>query len=247
MESAVHSQSAKYLLSNHAFLCIEVGGAIFLNLKTDQYIGLPEHQAKQLAGLVSGWPVSPGEVPEEEGSPSGSRVALLGLLIERGLITSNPDEGKDATPVNLQEPTDEIGADSWFGTASISTKDLLDFSWAVVMAALWLRMRSIEKTVRHVQGRKRRTQSTGFYDQRALARAISVFVRLRPFIFTSRDKCLLETLALGEFLSRKGIFPTWVFAVHSTPFSAHCWLQLGTHVLNDTLENVQNFKPIMVV
>ena len=33
----------------------------------------------------------------------------------------------------------------------------------------------------------------------------------------------------------------------ASPFSAHCWVQQGDVVLNDTIENVRPFTPIMAV
>ena len=38
----------------------------------------------------------------------------------------------------------------------------------------------------------------------------------------------------------------WVFAVKGAPFAAHCWIQLGDIVLNDSVENVRAYTPIMV-
>jgi hypothetical protein len=43
------------------------------------------------------------------------------------------------------------------------------------------------------------------------------------------------------------VFPRWVFGVQSRPFAAHCWLQLGGVVLNDTVDHVKRYTPIMVV
>jgi len=31
------------------------------------------------------------------------------------------------------------------------------------------------------------------------------------------------------------------------PFQAHCWVQFEDHVLNDHLDNVRNFTPILIV
>ena len=38
-----------------------------------------------------------------------------------------------------------------------------------------------------------------------------------------------------------------VFAVMTRPFAAHCWVQLDETVLNDRLDHVRKFTPILVV
>lgn len=62
-----------------------------------------------------------------------------------------------------------------------------------------------------------------------------------------RDACLKEALALLYFLGRRGADVNWVFAVKGAPFAAHCWIQVGDLVLNDNVENVRPYTPVMVV
>jgi hypothetical protein len=76
---------------------------------------------------------------------------------------------------------------------------------------------------------------------------MEVFGRLRVFLFSHREECLHDSLALLEFLARYGIFPDWVFAVRARPFVAHCWVQYQDVVFNDTAEHVGGYTPIMVV
>jgi hypothetical protein len=52
---------------------------------------------------------------------------------------------------------------------------------------------------------------------------------------------------LLEYLAWYRIFPTWVFGVQTRPFAAHCWLQHENIVLNDTVEHVTRYTPIMTV
>ena len=59
--------------------------------------------------------------------------------------------------------------------------------------------------------------------------------------------CLFDSLALIHFLARFRVFPDWVFGVTADPFEAHCWVQTGGVVLNDTVERVSAFTPIMSI
>jgi hypothetical protein len=80
------------------------------------------------------------------------------------------------------------------------------------------------------------------------ARALMVaFVGYRVFLFSSKNECLFDSLALLEYLARHGIYADWVFGVQTRPFAAHCWVQHGDIVFNDTVEHVSGYTPIMVV
>jgi hypothetical protein len=59
--------------------------------------------------------------------------------------------------------------------------------------------------------------------------------------------CLMRSLQQRLYLSRLGHSAAWVFGVRTWPFEAHCWLQVGDMVLDDTVEHVSGFSPIMVV
>jgi hypothetical protein len=48
-----------------------------------------------------------------------------------------------------------------------------------------------------------------------------------------------------DFLDRRGARASIVFGVTGTPFKAHCWVQLGDQLLNDSLDNVTPFTPIL--
>jgi hypothetical protein len=81
----------------------------------------------------------------------------------------------------------------------------------------------------------------------ALPELISVYTQLRPLFLAARSRCLLNALVLSEFLSIYGMRAECVFGVHARPFGAHCWLERGHLVLNDTVERVRRFTPILRV
>ncbi len=59
--------------------------------------------------------------------------------------------------------------------------------------------------------------------------------------------CLQRAFQLRALYARHGFAVDWVFGVRTWPFAAHCWLQSGDRVLNDTLDRVGRYTPIMVV
>jgi hypothetical protein len=84
-------------------------------------------------------------------------------------------------------------------------------------------------------------------DERSLLELVSVFATLRPFFFALRGRCLLSSVVLSEFLARYRMRSHCVFGVRARPFAAHCWLEIGNRVLNDSVERVRAFTPILRV
>jgi hypothetical protein len=116
-----------------------------------------------------------------------------------------------------------------------------------VRASRELRRQPFQLIVEAVRERKSRNASragrTDFERARLLA---SVFERLRLF-YPRSYLCLFDSLALIHFLARFHVYPDWVFGVNADPFEAHCWVQVGNVVLNDTVARVSAFTPIMHV
>lgn len=59
--------------------------------------------------------------------------------------------------------------------------------------------------------------------------------------------CLLDSISMIRFLARRGLQANIVFGITYDPFSAHCWVQSGDLVLNDTVGNTAVYTPIRSV
>lgn len=64
-------------------------------------------------------------------------------------------------------------------------------------------------------------------------------------ITRSHDRCLVRALAMHSLCRRAGA--TLVFGVIAHPFTAHCWVQLGSAVLVGGYEQARLYTPILVV
>src|SRR3546814_7368922 len=60
------------------------------------------------------------------------------------------------------------------------------------------------------------------------------------------DRCLVQSLATCALLRRQGVPCRFAIGVRSRPFAAHAWVELDAQVVNDDLENVRQFTPILV-
>jgi hypothetical protein len=57
-------------------------------------------------------------------------------------------------------------------------------------------------------------------------------------------RCLPRSLALIDFLQRHGATAQLIFGVRTHPFEAHCWVQSGDVILNDTVSRASWYTPI---
>lgn len=64
---------------------------------------------------------------------------------------------------------------------------------------------------------------------------------------TAADRCLPRSIALALCLARHDCRANVVLGVRLAPFAAHCWVQSGDRVLNDELEEVLRYTPILVL
>ncbi|HEY2707198.1 MAG TPA: lasso peptide biosynthesis B2 protein [Caulobacteraceae bacterium] len=80
----------------------------------------------------------------------------------------------------------------------------------------------------------------------ALRHDAQVFDQLSPFA-PFHGECLFRAFVLLAYLRLEGRDATWVFGVRTYPFQAHCWLQVGDVVLNDAVERICAYTPILAV
>lgn len=83
-------------------------------------------------------------------------------------------------------------------------------------------------------------------DEARLVQLSGRFLRARLYV-PVEPSCLLDSLALTAYLAARGLHASIVFGVTDAPFSAHCWVQAGDLVLNDTVGNAMAYVPIRVV
>ena len=167
------------------------------------------------------------------------------MLSGRGILSGSEADGKSATPVQAIVAQREL-LDSPGEPAAVPVGALLRFIAAAIAAKAALRMRSFASVIERVRKRNAAGARTGGPDL-VLARAlVERFMRLRVFLFSAKDECLFDSLALLNFLAWHGVFADWVFGVQARPFCAHCWVQLRDVVINDTIEHVTTYTPIMV-
>jgi hypothetical protein len=253
----------QYVLARHVFVCMQGEHVVFLDVRKDRYFALESARTAGLGYLVPGWPIpapvavdfvqhgagSTASVPVlAEQLDRGALSSVVALLLEKGILVIEARDGKHATPTTSEPIAGDLTADGLDDEPRIGARLFLRFATAAIRARLLLKYRTFETVVERVRVRGEDARSIErSVSEREVHHLVGAFATLRPFFFTAKDACLFDALSLSEFLAGYGVFPHWVFGVQARPFAAHCWLQLGGLVLNDTVDHVKRYTPIMVV
>jgi Transglutaminase-like superfamily len=247
MNSDAQRLAVKLRLAPHVRACQSDDQVILLDLRRDKYLAVGGTQMRALAAAVEGWPRSPSV---DDVNPSSTSVsALTKRLLLQGLLTDQPSERERLPQDNVPEAIASLDVEDVNDHAAISAHLLLRFLHSVTMAAASLRGRSLLAVVLAVAARRARLdrRQDAALPLDAARRAVAVYEKLRPLVFTSRNKCLFDSLALINFLAHQGMFPRWVIGVTTHPFAAHAWVQSDGIVINDLHERVRRYMPILVV
>jgi hypothetical protein len=240
-------RESRYAISRHVFMCVRDDDLILLDIAGDQYLALEAAQTIGLGGMVNGWPVKGAASGREVHTSVRDDQALAHDLLQRGILTADIASGKDGAPVTVAPVVAELTADS-AGRRTPRPVDAIALTGSSISAALSLRYRPLDRVIRRVEHRKqRRAKQPDSINWDMVRRLIGAYGYLRPFLFSARNQCLFECLVLTNHFARYNFFPTWVFGVHTRPFAAHCWIQSDGVVLNDTLDHVNRYTPIMAI
>lgn len=206
-------------------LAVADGHAIFLDCAADRYFALSPAENDTLIGLLAGDPI-----------PERARRALTAVIGMEASASTVRDMLAIGDPGGLvRSPTD--APSPW----TVRLAAMRHLAAAKVMLTLDGLHASLDRlagiaapTMADRQASGRRDHILGAHDW--LSRHV-----------TANDACLLRSLALARHLRSSACAAQLVIAVRADPFSAHCWVQADNHLLNDDLDNVASYEPILVV
>jgi hypothetical protein len=234
-----------YQLTNDAYVCLADNRLVFSDLKADKYRCLNETNTQAALHIFP-------RLGREDTNAVTAAVAtdyeqaqlVMHALVDKGLLACGAASGKEVAPVSIPIPTNSLFSSKPSSLPRYHLGHLVSFLLASIKASGKLRLESLRQIVRGVENRKRRYSHSISQDCDALYELATIFHHFRPY-YGREYLCRFDSLALIEFLAHYRQFPRWVFGVKSGPFSAHCWVQDGDCVLNDSIEYVCKFTPIM--
>lgn len=214
--------------------------AVFLDLRSDQYVALAPDLSSILRRTGQGQEVHLSE-----------RMALhapaLDKLLDFTTASGSPFETCQLAHPVIRRSPEEMKA---------GLIPIFRAAWCRAKARVMLRLVGPFRTTQYLSRRSAsaigdrnledQSTATAAKGSSCVDRVLAAHGRLDA-AFGNADKCLARSIALFEHLCAFGIRPTLVAGVRIAPFTAHCWVQLDGALLNDEIDNVRVFQPILVI
>lgn len=243
--SASTSDSA-LRLAGHVRACRVGDQLIFLDLLRGKYVGIGGPHLAALSDALLGEPAGSDAAEHPDGAVVVERwIAPLRRL---RLLSDTPAAALQRETPPLPEPTAGVTPGSGDRNVRAEWRQLVRLWRSTLVATTWLRRRSLADIAERVADlRLRHSGRRGANSTDEMSAAAAAYLHLRPFVLTTHDRCLDDSLTLIHFLATQGLFPRWVIGVRTHPFGAHSWVQSGEVILNDLPEHVRRYQPILVV
>ena len=211
-------------LPEHIHFCEIAGQRVFLDLLADRYFSLPPAADRIMSALLSREPA----FASEDAAP----LVVAGLLVEA-------PAGRPAEPTIYPAPESSLLEEASSERLHLGS-----------LPEVWLRVAGARRAVSRMQlpgllAAARTRSAAGPEARERRDRAARRFLRARRLVPVAPN-CLYDSLALHRFLQSRSIDADLVIGAKLHPFGAHCWVQCGTTVLNDTLGSARGFAPILV-
>lgn len=217
--------TSSYGLRRGLRFCICSGRAVFLDIPGDRYFCLPPSSDADFQRWAAG---------EANDDPDA-----LQKLVELGILVASGAELPVAQPAFVPAPVSDL---------SREVSSNIAWTLLAVIEQCIARIRLRRSTFgRLVQGLEDNAQTPVAVatNGRSHAKVAGAFAR-SSLLVHSRDNCLSQSLAFRRACRRLGLDGTLVIGVRLDPFAAHCWFQHEDVVLNDSVERVRHYTPILV-
>jgi len=232
-------------LSRDVYMCVTGDGVFFLDARQDRYVGVNVSSVPDLRRILHGFTSTAASCRSDRSTDSSRVVAALEAT---GLLTCNRDRGKPFEAIAL-EPVDIARSVSIADRRpDIHLGHACNFVIACLEALVALRLRSLPSLIARLKSGAAEEPlgfSADFVNRAEDLGAI--FRWLRPFVLSSKDRCLFVSLALCFFMRRYHVYPTVVFGVATRPFRAHCWIQLGNVAFDVRPDRLGRYTPILAI
>jgi hypothetical protein len=210
--------------------CCRVGDRfIFLDAVRDRYFCLGTDAQAAFARLL------------EDGGQPARDSAVVAKLVERGILVAS----EHAAPPRLcyapspRESLLERELETRPAAVAFALTDL-------ALATVRLKLVGLPRLLRRLSAAK-----AALMDPCRVAPDVAIQVaaafRQAALLASSPNQCLRRSIAVASSLLRQGASPDLVFGVRLGPFQAHCWVQHDSAIVNDRMDLVRTFTPILVI
>lgn len=203
---------------------------VFLDLARDRYLALPppvEHAFRHLCAQ------------DEPVLPEGTE---RDLLLGTGLFRTGSLLGRGLKPATVQGCSASLLDETARPRAGL--RAVLAASASVGRAHKQLASRPLREIADAI--RENRFAARPDYTSAGIEEAARLFMAARALVPVERC-CLLDCLAMLDWLGEDARPAMLVFGVREDPFTAHCWLQTESLLLTDTADALGAFTPVHAI
>jgi hypothetical protein len=232
----------RHFISAGVYHCRVDDRIVILDARTQKYLSLPL-ECTNVFLLATGQEPDCGDTQH---SCNAEFNKNLRALVEAGILTTSPPVGRPAAAVRVRCTDSLMGTPYIRDRGSLRTTDLIAFVRALATVVVQWRKRNFSQLLTNTEQRKLAILPKK--DCASLEQVRDLFARFRcqrVWIYAAADACLFDSLVLSNYLYQYSVSTTLVLGVRSKPFGAHAWIQRRDVVLNDTLENVSRYTPIV--
>lgn len=216
-----------YRLRDGKSFCLVQDAAVFLDVGADRYFRLGSDAEVAFLNLVNRPDLhAAGRLPPELDD----------------IVTATNDPGDRLVPPHAALPSMSL-LEAPEDSARPSISAFAPTFVSLAGAAWRLRYRGFACALDHVRRARTPQAERRRCDKHQHARDFLHWRRLAPFT----PVCLLDSLALANYLRRAGVPVQLVVGVTLFPFAAHCWVQDADVLFNETLGHAAAHTPILVL
>lgn len=219
-----------FRLRDGLHFCNCAGRIVFLDVHTDRYFALSGNADQAFRAWIA------GEVTVEEPDE------YLNCLMRINLLVLETGQSRTRIEPSLQCATRDFQPRAVGSACIIGARAfLLRYG-----ARRNIRSQSLRTILWGVRERKAALTS---FAQDAVAE-ISLVCKAfgsTGWAFQSKDQCLPESIAFHRLCLDRGVPASLFIGVSVNPFTAHCWVQHGDVVINDRVERIRQFTPILEI
>ncbi len=220
-----------YRLRDGLSYCEVDDSLIFLDLDEDRYFSLPPRLEQRLRSHLQ---------DDKTGATASD-------LVHRKILIDTPESADNFSPPRHPATLFSALEHHHFKvrTNALVLAEVLATICSTRLQLKWCRLRNvIDELCAYRQQRVARVSSDPSEpSSELLLEATQAFRHARRQL-PIEPSCLLDSISLIRFLSRRRLHARLVFGVTHHPFAAHCWVQAGDWVLNDTVGSITTHTPI---
>lgn len=218
-----------YILRQGLSFCRIGEQAVFLDLPQDRYFCLGGQAGRAFVVLAS------GETLDD------SEQTGLAMLLDKDILRA---VDVDQRPTACAAPVAPGGSllDRCDSASSLAVGRALITR---LMCRAETRRRPLIRIVQQLERGK--AAITGNRSTICAAIPVAAAFRRAALIMSAHEQCLATSIAAMRMLLARRVRADLVIGVRLRPFQAHCWVQIGDSLVNDRVDTVAAFTPILVI